>query len=200
MKRNEFIAGLDEIEIDPRPKLKRCVDSLIDVELRCHGLSDDQIERFSATPLQNLFANAKAAIKQGNFSELDKHITDFDLAIRQRVMREREAGELRPVTPQNQIKDNLQTFTARHYKGMDLGSIRVLMQPGEKIVKIDWWDVETDRQVIRRADLPKVGRPLSWHDGNAWRKQFTSDAEVQAAIDAERGRPITAQRHTPWSD
>jgi hypothetical protein len=57
---------------------------------------------------------------------------------------ERERGELRPVTPQNEIKDYSQTLAAKLYRAMELDAIRMLMKNGERIVKVDWHVIEAD--------------------------------------------------------
>jgi hypothetical protein len=198
MKLDEFDSAVDGIQIDPRPRIKACAHNLVAQELR--GLTDDQRERFAAPALKELFDNAKSAIERGNLGDIDKYILDFQFALRRRVQLERERGELRPVTPESETKDHHETLAARLYHAPECDAIRHLMQPGERIVKIDWHSIETDRQVILRRDLPRACRPVSFRNGPQWRRQFISDAQVEEAIAVEesRNRPIKAQQHSPW--
>jgi hypothetical protein len=198
MRFEEFLTSVGAIEIDPREKIKRCAANIIDQELRRHGLTDDQCERFAAPALQTLYDGAKRAIERGNYAAIDQLLISVELDLRQRVMRER--GELRPVSPENQIKDNLRALSDRLYRVMEIDAIRNLLRDGERIVQIGWHDIQTDRQVILRRDLPKVCRPVSFRNGNEWRRQFVSDSEIEEAIAAEqrRNQPIRMGTPSPW--
>jgi hypothetical protein len=202
MRLDEFNSALDQIEIDPRARIKVCAGNLVNQELRRHGLTDDQCERFGAPALKELFDNAKTAIERGNFADIDKHIVDFQFALRRRVQLERQTGELRPITAESETKDHREALAAKLYHAPECDAIRHLMQPGERILKVDWHSVETDRQVIQRRDLPRACRPISFRNGVEWRKQFVSDREIEEEIEreADRSRPIKGQTISPWID
>ena len=188
-----------DIETNVLPRLKRGARNVLHARLGLIGLSEDQIKRFAAPPLRELFKSAKAIIERGSF-DVDKSLIEFDQALLQRVQIERERGELRPVTAESEIKNHQRIIRDRLYRAFELDALHLLIKPGERIVKVDWWTIETDRQVIRRADLPKISRPISFRNGNEWRKNFVSDREVEEAISSEekRKQPIRGQSASPW--
>jgi hypothetical protein len=199
MKLDEFDTAADTIETNPIAHLKRCAHNIINTRLRMVKLSEDQIERFGASALKELFDNAKASIERGSFN-VDEHILAFDRALLERVRYEREKGELKPITAESELKDHQQLLRDRLYGAPELAAICHLMTNGERIVKIDWHSIETTAQVILRRDLPRANRPVSFRNGPQWRRQFISDAQVEEAIAAEesRNRPIKGQTISPW--
>ena len=187
---SQYDAAIDALETD-REKLKRLVRAILTSEMSpSHGVNEEQAERIAAPALKQSLGYARESITLA----LSK-LPELQMELRRALTAAREVGELRPLTAESQIDDNRRTLSAKLYKALELDAIRALLKPGERIIKIDWFQIETDRgQIMRRADLPKVFRPITFRDGDSWRRGFVSASRVQEAIEAENGGDA---RHLP---
>jgi hypothetical protein len=188
MNITEFDAAIDTIEIDPRLRLKAIVKNLFDSELGRQGLSSDQISRFASSALRELAASAKACIESGDYTALDKHLSDFRMALRRVVGYEREHGSLKPITVASEIQRCSETLRRFLYLAHELTALEVKMKNGELIKSVTWGEIETSEQVIRRSEMPTITRPVTWRDGNTWRRQFVSDDRIAEAQAEEQRR------------
>ena len=198
----EFEARVDEIEFDPRVRLKRLASAAVAREMNplSQGIHLEQAVRFASGPLSELLAAAKESIERGDFAIIDKHLGTFVRALRQQLQNERDHGELKPITPASEIKTHASALLAKLYRGAEQSAIECLMKDRERILNIGWHEIKTDRQVILRSSLPSANRPVGFRNGPSWRSSFVSEAQIAEAIDAEwrAAQPVRASGPSPW--
>lgn len=192
MNLSEFNEAIDAAE-SPRDHLKRVAANIYRSAL--DGIPADIAESIGAEPLRKLARDAGVAFLRGKYDEIDGLLTEFSSALAMSVAWERAHGSLHVSSPADEIKQRLTPLEAHLWNGIEIDCIKALLQPGERIESVGWYEVVTSQRKILR-DAAMQFRPLSVTE-EFWRTQLTSADEIRAGIEDARTKAEAdeASRH-----
>lgn len=190
----EFEHALAGFESDPRERWNRTVKEIC--RCRLEDVREDIAEELRRSYLRPLAARLKECFESGRIGDGERSISEFATGLLNAVSMERQSGRLKPHTPDTEVARVADPLRAHGYYDPERGSIRGMLEPGERILQVKFWEIVTDRRTIGRGEIREYDRPITFVNIAAWLSQFTSDARVRELEAAEAKRVEKANRRT----
>lgn len=190
-----FDNRLDAIELDPRVAAKRHVRNVVEVRMR--GIPDGVAAQITGSRLTTLADRIAAAIERGNPTAIGELIDAFEIDLMNAIRDARERGALKPRT--NGVEERLGVLEAHGYLAKEQNHARLMIVAPERLERVDYFSLTTNRRTISRDELRAFGRPMTWTNDSSWNAQFVSDRNVRA-IEAEAAERERQAARGPWAD
>lgn len=195
MNLEQFERDIDAAE-SPREHVKRITRNIVSSTLANVPL--DVAESIASGPLQSLARDAAVCFLRGRYDALDALLSRFSSELGSALQWERTHGRLHIASPDEEIKRTASQLGVHLWNGIEIDCIRQLLQEGETIEEIGWWDVRTSqRKILREACLGF--RPLSVTE-EGWKRMLTPESKIRAGIEAaEKKAAADKEARHPWA-
>jgi hypothetical protein len=182
------------VPLDPRASWEQTATQI--AAMRCRELPPDTASDLVKPLWRTLDAALAEIFKRGNYSEADAAFNAFDTALATAVGKEYERVR---AAATNNVEALLGVLEAHGWFAKEQAAARQLVVAPERLERVDFFALTTNRRKISRDELRAFGRPTSWTNDSSWNAQFVSDRNVRELQD-EAARRERELRIPPGSD
>jgi hypothetical protein len=114
---------------------------------------DDLAAQILPSRLGRLTQRAREAFDRGHPEQIGELLNEYAADLRGTVLRERQSGALKPVTPSGELERCKEVLAAKKYGASEFQGLLNLLRDGERIRSVDFRRIETSMRTITRADI-----------------------------------------------
>ncbi len=182
----------DAVPLDPRDGWELTANQI--ATMRTRELPAEVAEQIVQSQWRTLDAALAEIFRRGNYGEAGAALNAFDTALMAAVGKEYERVR---AAAGDGIDDLVSVLNDRAWNGIEIDTIRRMLEPGERLARVDLRFVETSKgRRIGRPEVQEAAKPSTQTNGR-WGENFIGEATLrELEVEAERKKnPLP-----PWHD